>query len=94
MGAPAIHGDSVQHQPIGLQIAITAAAVMAGALGSAQAGIQGQLALTNDPLTLHLAKMSRNQLNEIISEMKVRSLDEVYIFNLNMLLYIFSYLFL
>ncbi|PON48973.1 Splicing factor-like protein [Parasponia andersonii] len=71
VGGPAIHGDSVQHQPIGLHIAITAAAVMAGALGGAQAGMQGQLALTNDPLTFHLAKMSRSQLNEIMSEMKL-----------------------
>ncbi|POO00294.1 Splicing factor-like protein [Trema orientale] len=71
VGGPAIHGDSVQHQPIGLHIAITAAAVMAGVLGGAQAGMQGQLALTNDPLTLHLAKMSRSQLNEIMSEMKL-----------------------
>lgn len=72
------HGESVHHQPIGLHIAITAAAVMAGALGGAQAGIQsipnglhGQSALANDPLTLYLAKMSRIQLNGIISELKV-----------------------
>ncbi|KAG6671488.1 hypothetical protein I3842_16G006000 [Carya illinoinensis] len=72
-----VHGESVHHQPIGLHIAITAAAVMAGALGGAQAGIQSnpnglhnQSALANDPLTLHLAKMSRSQLNGIISELK------------------------
>ncbi|KAB1219920.1 NAC domain-containing protein 78 [Morella rubra] len=72
------HGESVHHQPIGLHIAITAAAVMAGALGGAQAGIQSnqnglhsQSALANDPLTLHLAKMSRSQLNEIMSELKL-----------------------
>ncbi|XP_024020348.1 cleavage stimulating factor 64 isoform X2 [Morus notabilis] len=70
VGAPAVHGESAQHQPIGLHIAITGAAVMAGALGGPQAGVQGQLALANDPLTLHLAKMSRSQLNEIISELK------------------------
>ncbi|XP_040998024.1 cleavage stimulating factor 64-like isoform X2 [Juglans microcarpa x Juglans regia] len=40
-----------------------------GALGGAQAGIQS--ALANDPLTLRLAKMSRSQLNGIISELKV-----------------------
>lgn len=51
---------------------------MTGALGAAQVGIQSsqngiqsQLASPNDPLTLHLAKMSRSQLNEIMSEMKV-----------------------
>lgn len=78
VGGPTPHGESVQHQPIGLHIAITAAAVMAGALGGVQAGmqsnqigVQGQSALANDPLTLHLAKMSRNQLNEIMSELKV-----------------------
>lgn len=80
MGGPAAYGESVQHQPIGLHIAITAAAVMTGALGGVQAGMQpnqiglhGQSALANDPLTLHLAKMSRSQLNEIMSELKVVS---------------------
>ncbi|KAK4601596.1 hypothetical protein RGQ29_010956 [Quercus rubra] len=77
LAGPAIHGESVHHQPIGLQIAITAAAVMAGTLGGAQAGMQSnpnglhsQSALANDPLTLHLAKMSRSQLNEIMFELK------------------------
>lgn len=72
MGTPALLGDASQHQPVGLQIAISAAAAMAGALGGAQAGMQGQLALANDPLTLHLAKLSRIQLNEILYDMKVR----------------------
>lgn len=78
LSGPAIHGESVHHQPIGLHIAITAAAVMAGALGGVQAGTQSnqnglhsQSALANDPLTLRLAKMSRSQLNEIMSELKV-----------------------
>lgn len=76
LGGPAIQVDSAQHQPIGLHIAITAASVMAGALGGPQAGthanqLQGQSAPANDPLTLHLARMSRNQLNEIISALKV-----------------------
>lgn len=50
---------------------------MAGALGGAQSslqpnqnGLQNPLAPTSDPLTLHLAKMSRSQLNEIMSELK------------------------
>ncbi|KAM4123412.1 hypothetical protein ACB094_01G157800 [Castanea mollissima] len=77
LAGPAIHGESIHHQPIGLKIAITAAAVMAGTLGGAQAGMQSnpnglhsQSALANDPLTLHLAKMSRSQLNEIMFELK------------------------
>jgi hypothetical protein len=82
-GIPAVQGDSAQaaqHQPIGLHIAITAAAVMTAALGGAQTsiqsnqnGLQNQSALANDPLTLHLAKMSRSQLTEIISELKVNT---------------------
>ncbi|TXG53204.1 hypothetical protein EZV62_022373 [Acer yangbiense] len=78
LGGPAIHGESVHHQPIGLHLAITAASVLSGALGGAQAGIQSspnviqnQLASANDPLTLHLAKMSRIQLNEIMSDLKL-----------------------
>lgn len=78
LAGPVVHGESVHHQPIGLHIAITAAAVMAGALGGTQAGMQAnqnglhaQSALANDPLTLHLAKMSRSQLNEIMFELKV-----------------------
>ncbi|PRQ24527.1 putative nucleotide-binding alpha-beta plait domain-containing protein [Rosa chinensis] len=77
VGGAAVHGDSLHNQPIGLHIAITAAAVMAGALGGPQAvlqsnqnGLQNQSALANDPLTLHLAKMSRSQLTQIISEVK------------------------
>ncbi|XP_044475598.1 cleavage stimulating factor 64-like isoform X4 [Mangifera indica] len=77
IGGPAIHGDAVPLQPIGLHLAITAATVMTGALGGAQVGIlsnqngvQSQVASANDPLTLHLAKMSRSQLNDIMSELK------------------------
>lgn len=51
---------------------------MTGALGGAQVsiqsnhnGLQNQVASANDPLTLHLAKMSRSQLNDIMSELKV-----------------------
>ncbi|XP_073223793.1 cleavage stimulating factor 64 isoform X2 [Cicer arietinum] len=74
---PAVQGESSQHQPIGLHIAISAAAVMTAALGGSQSaiqsnqnGLQNQSALANDPLTLHMAKMSRSQLTEIISELK------------------------
>lgn len=79
VGGLAVLGESVQQQPIGLHLAITAAAQMAGALGGVQAGLQpnqsalpSQLVPASDPLTLHLAKMSRNQLNEIMSGLKVR----------------------
>ena len=74
---PAVQGESAQHQPIGLHFATTAAAVMTAALGGAQSGLQSnqnslqnQSALAHDPLTLHLAKMSRSQLTGIISELK------------------------
>ncbi|KAL7262721.1 hypothetical protein ACSBR1_000980 [Camellia fascicularis] len=77
-GGPAIVGNSGFYQPIGLQVAMAAASLMAGLLGGAQAsrelnqnGLQGQPTIYSDPLTLHLAKMSRNQLNEVISELKV-----------------------
>lgn len=77
---PAVQGESSQHQPIGLHIAISAAAVMTAALGGSQSaiqsnqnGLQNQSALANDPLTLHMAKMSRSQLTEIISELKVNT---------------------
>lgn len=68
-------GDSNMHQPVGINLAMTAASVMAGALGGPQVGsqfTQGTLQVpASDPLTLHLAKMSRSQLSEIISSIKV-----------------------
>ncbi|KAK6938223.1 RNA recognition motif domain [Dillenia turbinata] len=77
VGLPASHGDSTLFQPMGLPVAMTAAAVMAGALGGSQVatrthqtGVHGQSAMGSDPLTLHLAKMSRGQLNQIMSELK------------------------
>lgn len=76
-GGPAVQAELLQNQPIGLHLAITAATVMAGSLGGMQAGLQSnqnglqsQPAATTDPLTLHLARMSRNQLNEIMSNLK------------------------
>ncbi|KAI3978448.1 hypothetical protein MKX01_015623 [Papaver californicum] len=78
IGGPAVVGDSALHQPIGISLAATAASVMAGALGSAQNGamsqqngLPGQFGLGSDQLTHYLAKMSRNQMFEIMSEMKV-----------------------
>ncbi|CAN1777077.1 Cleavage stimulating factor 64 [Linum perenne] len=75
---PAFVADSAQHQPLGVHIAMTAATVMTGALGAIQTAgqpnqnaTQGQSALPSDPLTFHLAKMSRSQLNEIMFELKV-----------------------
>ncbi|XP_057502261.1 cleavage stimulating factor 64-like isoform X2 [Actinidia eriantha] len=82
-GGPTNVGDSGFLQPIGLQVAMTAASVMAGVLGGAQAsrelnqnGLQGQPGSYSDPLTLHLAKMSRNQLNEVMSELKVMAAEK------------------
>ncbi|XP_033130525.1 cleavage stimulating factor 64 isoform X2 [Brassica rapa] len=64
--------DLNMHQPVGVNLAISAASVMAGALGGPQVGTQSTLqAPASDPLTLHLAKMSRSQLSEIISSVKL-----------------------
>lgn len=64
--------DSNLHQPVGINLAISAASVMAGALGGPQVGTQSTLQVpASDPLTLHLAKMSRTQLSEIITSIKV-----------------------
>ncbi|PIA55079.1 hypothetical protein AQUCO_00800076v1 [Aquilegia coerulea] len=79
VGGPAMLGDSALLQPIGLQLSSTAASVMAGALGGVQTdymsskpnGLQSQSGFGNDPLTLYLANMTRKQLYDIISEMKV-----------------------
>ncbi|KAK9134375.1 hypothetical protein Syun_013705 [Stephania yunnanensis] len=79
VGAPAVIGDSSLYQPIGLQFAATAASVMAGSLGSSQTdaislkqnGLQGQSSLGNDRLTHYLSNMSRKQLYDVISDMKV-----------------------
>lgn len=78
IGGPAVRADSALNQPMGLPVAMTAANVMAGALGGAQTGIKSNLnglqiqqGLGTDPLTLHLAKLSSNQLNGILSELKV-----------------------
>lgn len=70
-------GSGLQ-QPVGLPVAVAAANVMAGALGGAQIatkptqiGLENQPGFGSDPLTMHLSKMSRNQLIDIISELKV-----------------------
>uniref|UniRef100_A0A1J3E688 Cleavage stimulating factor 64 n=1 Tax=Noccaea caerulescens TaxID=107243 RepID=A0A1J3E688_NOCCA len=67
--------DSTMHQPVGLNLAMNAASVMAGALGGPQVGsqfTQGTLQVPpSDPLTLHLAKMTKSQLTEIISSVKL-----------------------
>ncbi|KAH6796071.1 hypothetical protein C2S51_037057 [Perilla frutescens var. frutescens] len=76
-GGPAVLGHPSLHQPVGDSVAMAAATVMAGSLGSAQtASIPNQIGLQNpsllgtDPLTRHLAKMPRSQLTEILSELK------------------------
>lgn len=78
IGGPAALGNSSLHQPIGHAVATTAATVMAGALGAAQmgssltqTGLHNQFGSGIDPLSLYLSKMSRSQLYEIISDMKV-----------------------
>ena len=64
--------DSSMHQPVGIHLAMQAASVMADALGGPQVGSQSTLLVpASDPLTLHLAKMSRTQLSEIITSIKV-----------------------
>lgn len=77
-GGPAVLGHPSLHQPVGDSVATAAAISMAGALGSAQTanmpnqiGLQNPSFLGTDPLTRHLAKMSMNQLTEILSELKV-----------------------
>ncbi|KAL8513289.1 hypothetical protein ACS0TY_019481 [Phlomoides rotata] len=77
IGGPAVLGHSSLHQPIGDSVAMAAATVMAVALGSAQnattsneIGLQNHSLLGTDPLTRHLAKMSRSQLTDIVSEVK------------------------
>lgn len=65
--------DSALQQPLGMSVAMTAAAVMAGTLGAAQSGCSfNQSGI--DPLTLHMSKLSRSQLNDVMSEFKVRML--------------------
>lgn len=78
-GGQAVLGHPSLHQPVGDSVATAAASVMAGALGSAQTasmpnqiGLQNPSLLGSDPLTRHLAKMSRSQLTEVLSELKVR----------------------
>lgn len=84
-GGPAILADSFLQQPIGLQLAATAASVMAGALGGVQTGslnqngLHFQSGMNNDPLTHYLAKMSRAQLYEIMLEFKVRVLSAIFV---------------
>lgn len=56
--------DKANHLPIGLPTAIDAASTMAGALGSSQQSF------ANDSLTFYLSNMSRNQLAQMISEVK------------------------
>ncbi|XP_073058424.1 cleavage stimulating factor 64-like isoform X2 [Primulina eburnea] len=74
---PVALGDPNLYQALGDSVAMAAATVMAGAIGAAQTasssdqiGLQTQALLSIDPLTLHLAEMSRNQLTEIMAELK------------------------
>ncbi|CAN4088098.1 unnamed protein product [Withania somnifera] len=69
IGGPAVPVDSTLHLPLGMSVAMTAAAVMAGALGAAQSGSSFSQSGV-DPLTLHMSIFSRNQLNDVMSEFK------------------------
>lgn len=73
VGGPAVIGDLANQQPIGLSAAMTAASVMTRALGGAQTGINSNQngVPGSDPLTLHLAHMPRNQLYDVLSELKL-----------------------
>ncbi|XP_006663254.1 cleavage stimulating factor 64 [Oryza brachyantha] len=75
LAGSSVVGDTSLHQPVGLPSAIQAASVMAGILGGSQTanvqnGLPVQYGLGNDPLTHYLARMSKNQLYEIMSELK------------------------
>ncbi|KAI3806790.1 hypothetical protein L1987_22705 [Smallanthus sonchifolius] len=77
IGGPAVHGDPSQNQAVGLQVAMAAAIVMAGTLGGGQAnnnisqnGTQSQPILGTDPLTLHLARIPKSQLTQVLTELK------------------------
>lgn len=80
---PATPRDQSLLQPLGVPVAMAAATVMAGALGSAQAastnmvGLQNQTPLGTDSLTQYLAKMSSSQLTGILSELKVSLLNKI-----------------
>ncbi|XP_076940183.1 cleavage stimulating factor 64-like [Bidens hawaiensis] len=78
IGGPAVPSDPSLNQAVGLQVAMAAAIVMAGTLGNGQTmnnlsqnGIQSQPTLGTDPLTLHLAKIPKGQLTEVLTEFKV-----------------------
>ncbi|KAM0035901.1 putative RNA recognition motif domain, nucleotide-binding alpha-beta plait domain superfamily [Helianthus debilis subsp. tardiflorus] len=77
IGGPAVHSDPSLNQAVGLQVAMAAAIVMAGTLGGGQTinsisqnGTQSQPTLGTDPLTLHLAKLPKGQLTEVLTEFK------------------------
>lgn len=77
IGGPAVPVDSTLQQPLGMQVAMTAAAVMAGALGASQSGNSFNTSGV-DPLTLHMSKLSRSHLNDVMSEFKVRMLIKTF----------------
>ncbi|KAJ4819025.1 Cleavage stimulation factor 64 kDa subunit [Rhynchospora pubera] len=63
-----IPSDLAASQPLGLSSALSAMSAMVGALGGTQSGLTQQ---GPDPLTNYLARMSRNQLLSIVSEIKL-----------------------
>ncbi|GFQ00167.1 cleavage stimulating factor 64 [Phtheirospermum japonicum] len=84
LGGPSVTGHPSHHQPIGDSVAMAAATVMAEALGSAQTattlnqiGFQSRPLLGTDPLTLHLAKLSRSQLIEVMCALKAMATHNI-----------------
>lgn len=84
VGGSVVALDATLNQQIGLPLAMATSSVMAEALGCAQAGapsnINGspqQPLLGNDPLTIQLAKTSKSQLIQVMSEMKVNLILKV-----------------
>ncbi|KAJ3701724.1 hypothetical protein LUZ61_005429 [Rhynchospora tenuis] len=65
---PPISADLAASQPLGLSSALSSMSTMVAALGGIQSGLERQ---GSDPLANYLARMSRNQLLSIASEIKL-----------------------
>uniref|UniRef100_A0A7N0ZQY0 RRM domain-containing protein n=1 Tax=Kalanchoe fedtschenkoi TaxID=63787 RepID=A0A7N0ZQY0_KALFE len=65
-------GNSSDKKQIGIDAAVAAGSLMAGALGLGQSAVVG-----DDPLNLHLARMSRYQLTQVLSEIAALDRDLV-----------------
>ncbi|KAJ3671680.1 hypothetical protein LUZ60_007759 [Juncus effusus] len=69
LGGPSASNDPTGHQPLGIPSALSAMSAMAGVLNGSQSGLANQPG--PDPLTNFLARMTRHQLLEVISEIKL-----------------------